>query len=282
MSRTHPLVALLALSVPLAAHAQTRTAPKPKKPSPPPKAAAPAPKPTPTPAPAKPVVPETPATPEELAEGQSRIDALLLAHGGEAFLNLKTFVLKGKGAVNQGGALIPFDAVTLSVASPDRMRMDVTTPFGEIAQVFPGAGKSGWLEFGGSVQDLPATVTLPDPTQILRELITKGKTPRALPETAEKPVGGKTLQGVSLKGEKGTARVFLEPDTHLARLIVLTGGPQGTVRLQLGNYQPAVDGVVLPGAFQVVVGGVEMLSLTFDSRQINPPLADTLFVRPKP
>jgi len=79
--------------------------------------------------------------PGAATEGKVRLEAAILAHGGEAFLKLKSFVLKGKGDVTPPGAgsSLPLDTVTLSVAVPGRVRLDVSTPFGPITpRMAPG------------------------------------------------------------------------------------------------------------------------------------------------
>lgn len=81
---------------------------------------------------AKPVTPApvtaaaTPATPEELAAGKAIIDAAIKAHGGDAFLKVKSFKISGKGDFalppEAGDIAFPLDSVQLTVSDTKARR----------------------------------------------------------------------------------------------------------------------------------------------------------------
>ncbi len=237
-----------------------------------------------TPAPAQPV-----ATAQETAEGKARLQAAVRAHGGDAFLNVKQLVMKGKGEVSppQLDAPLPIETMTLTLSMPDRARLDMKTGFGDIVIAAPGGtGGGGWFSALGQVQDAPpgAGAGAGDPLGLLRRATQEGFAVRPLPDTENgKPItspDGKTLIGFSVTDDTGkTSRIYMDAHTTLERPIVPAHGPTQSF-IQLSDYKPA-DAFELPVAMQVQQGGKQFLRLTFDSFEVNKPVKDDLFARPK-
>ena len=226
------------------------------------------------------VAPVSTATPEELAEGKKRLDALISAHGGEKFLKLTSFTLKGKGEATMPGGdqKIPFESLKLSFALPDKMRLDISSFFGDIVQVTPGGGKKPFMVMAGQVQDPPFDLSLPDPTAILREAAQRSL---AVTPVADIKDGEKVLQGVSLPDEpkKPATTLYFDEEKHLIRRIVLKT-TQGAITVNLNGYK-TTDGIALPGGFALVQGKETLLSMTFDTAKVNPTFPDNYFSPPK-
>lgn len=226
------------------------------------------------------------ATPEQAAEGKARLLAAVKAHGGDAFLNVKQLVLKGSGQVSQGGLDIPVEAVTLTVAEPDRNRTEMKTSFGDIILGSPGGGKGRWISAMGNVQDAPSGGTGGgDPIGLLRQAMQNNLPVRALPDTdGGKPIlssDGKTLQGFALTDKQGKeTRVYAEAETHLVRRIS-SQSPGGATDILLSDYH-ATEGVHLPGALRVVQDGKEVVRFAFTGFEVNKPVPASLFARPAP
>lgn len=226
------------------------------------------------------------ATPEQAAEGKARLLAAVKAHGGDAFLNVKQLVLKGSGQVSQGGLDIPVEAVTLTVAEPDRNRTEMKTSFGDIILGSPGGGKGRWISAMGNVQDAPPGGSGGgDPIGLLRQAMQSNLPLRALPDTdgGKSPLSpdGKTLQGFAVTDKQGReTSVYAEADTHLVRRIS-SQSPIGATDILLSDYH-ATEGVQLPGTLRVVQDGKDVVRFTFTGFEINKPIPASLFARPAP
>jgi zinc protease len=225
---------------------------------------------------------------EDAAKGKALLGAAIKAHGGDAFLALKSLTFTGKGELTapqaQGGAKIPIDTVTLISVPPDRSRMDMVTGFGPITTANPGGGKPTWLSFGGQVQDPPSGGSggSIDPAGLLIQAAKNGYAVAALPE-ADAPTadGGKKLKGFAVTDDRGkTSNVFLEPDTNLVRRVD-SKTPNGSATVVIGGYKKAEGGVMVPTALEILVNGQQQLALTFTGVDLNKPVDDSLFERPK-
>jgi hypothetical protein len=210
-----------------------------------------------------------------LVEGKTRLDAIIAAHGGEAFLNLKGFSLKGKGEASfpGGDQSFSFDSLTLSCGLPDRVRLDVSLFFGEISYFLPGGGKKPVFVMAGEAQEPPFTLPISDPTQLLRDAKTKNLPARPAPDLK---VGDKTFLGILLPG----ASIYYDPVRPLARRIMLKNAKKESLTLELDKYK-TLGGVSLPGTFVVRQGKDPLLTMTFDKLEIDPKFAEGFFAPPK-
>ena len=224
-----------------------------------------------------------PATPEELAEGKKRLDALVGGHGGEAFLKLTSVSFTGSGSASLPGAgNLDFDSVSLTFAIPDRVRMDVNSVFGDISQVVPGAGKKSFLVMAGQIQDAPFDFRLPDPTAILREAVQRNLAVRPTPDLVEgKGSDKKTFKGISLPDEPGkpATTLYFDGEKGQVRRVVLKN-KQGELTVNLSAYK-TTEGVALPGTMAIYQGKDPLLTLNFTAAKVNQPLADDFFSPPK-
>ena len=215
-----------------------------------------------------------PASPSELAEGKRRLDSVIAAHGGEAFLKLSSVTFTGKGEASLPGAgEIAFESVKLTYAMPDRVRLDSVSAFGTISQVSPGRGKKPFMVMAGQVQDAPVDFRIPDPTAILREVVERN--------LAVRPVSDRQMPGFELPDEAGkpTTTLYFDAEKKLVRRIVLKN-KQGELTVSLDAYK-TTKGVSLPGKLAVFQGKDPLLSLTFSKAVVNPTLAESFFDPPK-
>ncbi len=216
-----------------------------------------------------------PAPDPALVEGKARLDAIIAAHGGEAFLNLKGFTLKGKGEASfpGGDQGFAFDSLTLSCSLPDRVRLDVSMFFGDISYFLPGGGKKPVFVMAGEAQDPPFAIPISDPTQLLRDAAQKNVPVRPAPDLK---VGDKTFLGILLPG----ASVYYDPAKPLARRITLKNAKKENLTLELDKYKTQ-SGVSLPGAFVVKQGKDPLLTMNFDKIEIDPRFAEGFFSPPR-
>ena len=221
-----------------------------------------------------------PATPEELAEGKKRLTELISAHGGEAFLKLAALTLTGKGEATMPGAGgITFESLTLTYATPDRIRLDVVSAFGDVRQVIPGAGKKPFMVLAGQVQDPPFELRIPDPMSILREAVQRNLAVRPVPDRKEKD--GAVSLGIALPDEPGkpSTMLYFDAEKKLVRRILLKV-KGSTLTVNLGGDK-TVDGVATPGSLDVFQGEDPLISMTFTKASVNPTLPEDFFSPPK-
>jgi zinc protease len=225
---------------------------------------------------------------EEVTEGKARLAATVKAHGGDAFLNVKQLEMKGSGEFSPPGQQIKLKAKTavLTVVRPGKARLEMNTDFGDIILAVPGAGMAGWVSALGNVQDLPpgGGFIASDPTELLRSAMQDNRVVRALPAKengkAVTAPDGKALRGFSITDNKGqVSSVYVDAGTSLIRRIVVKG-KQGNLIFLLSDYHNA-DGVQLPGSLQILGGETPIANMTFSSFQVNKPVDDALFARPK-
>lgn len=222
---------------------------------------------------------EKPPTPEELAEGKKRLDGMIAAHGGDAFLKMNALTFSGKGFASLPGAGdIDFDAVKLTYAAPDKARLDVTSIFGEISQVVPGGAKKSFMVMAGQIQDPPFDLRIPDPTSILREAVRRNLAVRAIADTFESEKS--ILRGVALPEETGkpSTRLYYDAETKLVRRIVLKN-KQGELTVNLSGYK-TTEGIAVPGTLAIFQGKEPLLTLNFTGAKVNPSLANGFFDPP--
>lgn len=228
----------------------------------------------------------TPApSPEAATEGAALLSKAVRAHGGQAFLNLTAVRFVGKGMLSPPGSeglQIPLSAVTLVALPPDRSRLDMKSDLGEFAFASMGGDKGGWISAMGNIQTLTAAqANSAEPLAFLRMAAKQSLATRPLTAAPAAPQGeNKKMTGFAVTGKDGRVTDFhIEEETGLVRRIV-SQGQQGESVTHLGGYK-SVDGVMLPTSMRTLQNGKDFLTLTFDTLEINKPVAETSFDRPK-
>ena len=227
-------------------------------------------------------------TTADIEAGRVLLAATIQAHGGDAFLNLKQFELRGKGEISPTAQdfKLSVDRAVLTFVPPSRSRYDLETTFGSIVLASDKDG-SGWISNPlGGVQDAPKGIgNVGDPTDLLRKAAQGGYTVRPLPgKTGDKPLtasDGKTLRVFTVTEDSSnrTARVYVEAESGLMRRVVVPGS-KGDLTILLGSYHNT-EGVQLPGSLQITQNGKTFANLTFDGFAVNKPVDAALFTRPK-
>jgi zinc protease len=223
---------------------------------------------------------------EARAAGAKLLADTIAAHGGDAFVNIKTLSLSGTGEFSTppqaGGLTIPLDSFTLTTTTGSRVRLSASSGLGDLLFVARGEGKGDFAVFAGQTQELPSgQISGIEPTEILRAAALKKYAVAAVPaDPAEKSADGKPLTGYEVRNEKGEiTRVLVESDTKRVRKLIATR-PRGTATILLDGYTSPAKGVLLPGAIRVQQGGTDVFKLTFTKVEVDMPVADTLFEKP--
>jgi zinc protease len=226
-------------------------------------------------------------TTAEIEAGRALLAVTIKAHGGEAFMNLKQFELRGKGEISppDQGIKLPVDRAILTFVPPSRSRYDLRTLFGSVILATDKDG-TGWLSALGQIKDAPQGIgSVGDPMDLLRRASQDGFTVRPLAvKTGDKPVAdadGTSLRGFTVTDNSNnrSARVYVEADSGLMRRVVVAES-KGDLTILLGSYHNT-GGVQLPGSLEITQNGKTFVTLTFDSFAVNKPVDDALFTRPK-
>jgi predicted Zn-dependent peptidase len=233
-----------------------------------------------------PTLTKSPATPpapvsttETRAAGQALLQQAVLAHGGDAFLAVKTIQATGKGDLRPPGFGIDVkaSAVSLSTMAPDRAFVELTTGFGPVTVGAPGDGKDLWYRFGSVVHDIAAGDLVGDPTSVLREAVAHGY---AVQDQGVVDGEGAPSRGMALTDAAGhTTHVYLDPRTHLLSRVESEIG-EGAARFDLSDYKTVAGGVNLPTTIVSSLNGKPVLTLTLSSLTLNQPVDTALFARP--
>lgn len=221
----------------------------------------------------------TKPTPEQLEAGKALLKKLVEAHGGDAFLNVKQLTMKGEGVFTPPGLgmKVPVALATLTFASPGRSRYELNSGLGDI--IFgTDTGGQAWVSILGKVQDGPSGFG--DPFELIRAAVKNNYPAAPLPELKNDAPAGKPLQGLSITDDKGrSVHVYLDSESSLLRRIGAETA-QGAMIVYLDGYK-TVENIALPGELKVMQGNNELLSLKFKSFEVNKPVDDKLFQRPK-
>ncbi len=218
------------------------------------------------------------------AAGAKLLADTIAAHGGDAFVNVKTLKITGTGEFSTppqaGGLTIPLDSFTLTTASGGRSRLAASSGLGDLLFVARGEGKGGFAVFAGQTQELPAERTgTVEPTGILRAAVQKNY-PAAAVSTSDKTADGKSLVAYEVRSDKGdVTRVFVESDTKRVRKLV-TKGVGTTATVFLDGYGQPVKDILLPGTVRVQQNDADVFKLTFTKIEVDTPVADVLFEKP--
>jgi outer membrane lipoprotein-sorting protein len=222
--------------------------------------------------------------PASNAEGRALAAKVVEALGGEARLRA-IHSMRAKITVTQrtSEGEVPLPMVA-TLAFPDRMHVDMTTPEGPAT--FVVTANSGFRINGSEVHDLPPDQRREMLQQIKRDIIYMAQrvsdpafTIRA---SGTQTVGDVEAAAVDLSGPGIGMRWLVDPKT--GRLL----GEAYMVQARKGAFQSetmfsdwkTVDGVNLPHKHLDARGGITSSWAEFTSIEFNPKLSPTLFDRP--
>jgi zinc protease len=223
-------------------------------------------------------------TDSSLAEGRLLLDASLMEAGGRDVMDkLKSFEMKADFLI-QGG---PMGSMTFKIhqsSEPSRLRIDMSTPFGDMVQVV--AGELGWMKNPMGVQSMT-------PEQVLETL--ESSVPdnigiyRAANGHDVQYLGMRELEGVEYdliyvyEDEGGWSKLYLDRVTHkLAAKESRETTDQGPalVKTFFTDYRK-VGGFEIPFSSRSLHNGELFSESTVTELKVNVEFADDLFVEPK-
>ncbi len=226
------------------------------------------------------------ATPESLERGRAILLAAAKAAGGDAIGKIDSIELSSTGSsTGPGGQEITTD-LKLTVAYPDRIRLEQKLPFGTVVLGFDG--KSGWLVSPQGAMDLPPNffgelqrgIALAGAVGLYREALA-GKIEAQF--IGEEEIEGKKTVGVQWNAPFGEVKLYFDPETHLlvaARFRQLTQQGPTDAEQRWSDYK-SVEGLQLAHASTVFHEGAKFSSSTLKEVKLNTKPDAAIFEKPK-
>jgi predicted Zn-dependent peptidase len=234
----------------------------------------------------EPAAPEMEAGAEELARGAELIGRAVEAMGGaeavdavQALEMEMTMEMTGPG----GSMEVPVRTV---VAPPDRVRNEMTLPFGEMVVALDGEG-GGWAKSPQGVNDLPGSQLQELRRALDRNVVVllqardeAGFTAAAI---GSGEVAGTAVEQVRVRHDEVDAVLAIDPESGNILAISYRGaGPGGApaeIELRFSDFR-AVDGLSMPFVTERIVDGERAGGGTMTTARINPDIDPAEFVRP--
>jgi hypothetical protein len=228
------------------------------------------------------------ATPEALAAGRALVEKAVAGMGGAAALDgVRAYREVASVAVTSPQGEMALDA-TATIALPDRVRQDMTTPMGRISMVIAGDTAAAIMP-DGAARPLPA----PQRDQIRQQV---RQSPVVLLQARAQPgfsaaVVGRTTVGdvavelVRIEAGEASVTAGIDPETGRIRRLMSRGpGPTGAPADIVTDFDDfrEVGGLMLPHARTTSVDGQVVQRATVSSIEVNPAVDDALFAAPTP
>ncbi len=225
------------------------------------------------------------ATPESLARGKELLLAGAKAAGGDALASVKGIAMKESGTLATPGGPTPVK-VTWLISYPERSHGQVEIQTQTIMQVCDGT--QAWLQFPDKVVDATRFIGEYKRGILmfgggwgLYKRVLDGKLSGQF--VGEEEIDGKKTEGVALQAPFATLTLYFDPATHLvAAARYKSDGPNGPVdNEQRWNDYRTVDGRQFAFSTIIIREGTKFLESNTQDFTVNPPIDDSLFVKPE-
>jgi zinc protease len=225
------------------------------------------------------------SSPESVAQAKKLVAGAVEAMGGAAALGaVKDMTAKGPLKLTMPQGAMNADSTEL-ILYPDRYKMTLKMPMGEMIQAVDGA--TAWVGQGAMTQVVPGEAG----EEIARGIETEaalgllrsandGKAEVLYLGPAE--MDGRKIEGVRWKKFAFEVKIYFDAETGLpAKLSYPAMGPAGMADTEtvFADWKP-VNGVKLPFRETVFQGGKIVGDRTVSERQINTGLKPELFKKP--
>ena len=231
---------------------------------------------------------ESAAGPEAGAKGLELIKAAAEAVGGAAALNaVKDITIKGSVSLSTPAGEMA-GSVRSAVVHPDKAKVVIALPVGEVVQVYDGT--SAWMRMGPQPpMELPQamhpemqrSVLMSGGIGVLREAL-EGRAQVA----ALEPKGGEGQPQPRVSWKRGDLEMVIafDPATHRIAQINYRGlTPQGPAdtELRVGDYKQVGGGLTVPMRATTYQNGQLAAEMIIDDWQFNTGVAAEEFARPQ-
>ncbi len=234
---------------------------------------------------AEPAAPEAEVTAEGAARGAELVARAVDAMGGAAAidgLGALAMTMTTERITPQGPIEVPMRTL---IGFPDRVRQEMTTPFGAIVTAAGPGG--GWVSSPQGVMDLPAAQLeelrrslLRSPLTLLRLRAEPGFEAAAI---GAGEVGGTPVERVQVRYGEVVSVLGIDPASGRVLSLAYRGGGAGgapaDVEQRYSDFRPA-GALTLPYAVERLAGGEALGSGRIQEIELDPELADADFARP--
>lgn len=230
---------------------------------------------------------EAAAGPEAAAKGRALIQAAAEAVGGADLLaSVKDISTRATITLNTPGGEMSGQS-SATVVYPDKARLAITLPMGEMVQVYDGS--QAWMRMGPQpAMDLPTpvhaemqrSILMSGGIGLLREAL-DGKAEVAALEP--KAIDGTTYDRVSWKKGDLEMVVAFDPETHRIASVSYRGlTPQGPAdsELRMAEYQKAANGLMMPMRSKTIQNGQTAAEVATTEWQFNAGAPEGAFAKP--
>lgn len=229
-----------------------------------------------------------PATAEATAAGRALVEKAVAAMGGAAAVDgVRVYREVSTVAVKSPQGEMSLDA-TATIALPDRVRQDMTTPMGRISMVIAGDTAAAIMP-DGAARPLPAAQRDQIRQQVRQSPLVllqgRGQDGFTASVVGDARVGDVAVQLVRVELGGAAVTVGIDPQAgHIRRLMYRGPGPTGAPADIVTDFDDfrAVGALTLPHARQTSVNGEVMQQGKVTAIEVNPALADDLFAVPAP
>jgi hypothetical protein len=199
---------------------------------------------------------------------------VIAALGGEAFLQIKTAKLTGRGEFTTppqtGGLTVPLESSTLWVAAGGRSRFEARSLGGRMVFLNHGYNKGAAVLLAGRTFTVPAEQADGiEPTEFLRRTYRDGLTVTAVPaDTRQRNDDRLPLMRLDIAGQNGTVtRLYIEPATKLPRKLVWESS-RGVMTVLLADYRSVGDCLQF-GQFELFENAGRILKIQVRETETN-------------
>ncbi len=219
-----------------------------------------------------------PVTAADADLGHKLLDAAIAAKGGRgALAALKALVYHGKGTMVMQGQSVPI-ALDQWVVPGRGNREELTVGPLKIVKVV--ADGKGYMKQGDKVMDMPPPVADKAMKGMWRQadlILMHAASPevkvRGLPQATDGGIAYDVLEVVAPDGE--ATRLWLDAKTHLIARLTYTADEM-PAREEFADYATQ-GGIQVARTARVEVGDAVKIDVKFESVEVNPKLAPTLF-----
>lgn len=226
-----------------------------------------------------------PSTPESLARGKTMLADAAQAAGGDALAKVQSVESSFSGHAMMGQSEMPLSAKVV-IAFPDRVRVDIKLPIGDLVQAYDG--KTGWVQNPQGAAAVPPdqntefvrTILLSGGWELFREALAGKVQAQSL---GDRDLMGQRTQAVSLNASGIQLIVYLDPSTHyLAGARFSQDTPQGKVEtVELWTDYRDVQGLKFPYHTITYRDGAKFSESTTEDIKLNTNPEAHIFAKPQ-
>jgi len=222
-------------------------------------------------------------TAASLEAGAELMAEMSLAVAGDDPSSFRSLHRKGSTVLSIGGQSMQLGS-DLLVVFPDKVRMALKTPMGEMTTVLDGA--SGFRQAGGRVLDLSAEDVKDASEELARDLariVVSGGSGVEAVAAGQEEIGGVAYRILALSLGGVETRMWVGPDGLVLKQVYQGKHPMqrtpGKTEVLYSDYRE-IEGLHLPHVQVMRFEGQEIMRTVLESVEVNPEVDSGAFAKP--